>query len=74
MRHLLRVGVVFGALSLLVLTPGCSENNETTAQISGKAPDPATAPKTQADLKKSMGGGGGGSSLPKNYPGNRGGS
>lgn len=65
MRWFLRGSLMFAALGLTVVTVGCAEDNEKTANITGVAPE--NAPKTQAERYNQMKGAGGG--LQTNYPG-----
>ena len=65
MKPFLRVGVVSAVLSLAVLAGGCAEDNEKSANITGKAPE--NAPTSQGDMQAQMKGSGGG--MPKTYPG-----
>ena len=56
---------MFAALGLTVVTVGCAEDNEKTANITGVAPE--NSPKTQAERYNQMKGAGG--ALQSNYPG-----
>jgi hypothetical protein len=67
MKTFLRGLVLTACCGFLVAPVGCSEDNEKTAGITGKAPE-GGGPKTQAELSGQMKGGGGGMAG-QGYPG-----
>jgi hypothetical protein len=66
MKTLLRGFVLTAFCGFLVAPLGCSEDNEKSAGITGKAPE-GGGPTSQAELSGQMKGGGG--AMPKGYPG-----
>jgi hypothetical protein len=66
MKTFIRGLVLTAFWGFLVAPLGCSEDNEKTAAITGKAPE-GGGPKSQAELSGQMKGGGG--AMPQGYPG-----